>query len=36
VSENKSPEKKSVFWPLNKIAKFIGDIILSPIKPPEK
>jgi hypothetical protein len=32
----KSPENKSILWPLNKVAKFIGDILLSPFKAPEK
>ncbi len=31
------PESKerSLFWPLNKIARAIGDLLLSPFKPPE-
>ncbi len=33
-SQNK--ESKSIFWPINKVAKFIGDIILLPFKPLEK
>jgi len=29
-------KERSIFWPLNRIAKAIGDILLSPFKPPEK
>jgi|GEM_PF-5453111 len=35
MSEKVNPEKSSIFWPLNKIAKFLGGILLSPFKPPK-
>jgi hypothetical protein len=36
VSEKKSVEKKTFLWPLDKLASIIGNILLSPFKPPEK
>ncbi len=31
-----SPEhKKTLFWPLDRVAKFIGDILLLPFRPPK-
>ena len=31
-----SPEhRRSIVWPLDKIAKFIGDILLLPFRPPK-